>query len=326
MKEIFLLIDTADKKIKKSVFEILSHIRDTFGKETAVTAYSPDILDDDQIEMLKGYSVASLYIPKVPMDISQAEHHMATVAELVKDREYDSYFGTASDWNNSILSSIAFEKGCEFYENCTGISIDDEIILKKPFYGDKVIAGINAEKPFAASFRQKTFPVKPARDGVSEIQITGYELVNPSIDWIFEGLDDHDGGLPKGIDIKDADIVVSVGRGIQERENISRVRELIDLFDGRACLGASRVVVDQGWASFSNQVGQTGKIVAPTLYIALGISGAVQHQVGMNPSRYILAVNKDPEAPIFEICDYGIVDDLFEFLPVFIEELKKLRQ
>ncbi len=325
MKKIFLLIDTSDSRIKKSAFEILSHLRETFGNDTSITGYSPDILSKDQIELLNNYSLERLYIPKEPKDINKIEHHKATLISLMKDEDYDFYFGSATDWTNIIMPSIAFIKKCSFYENCTGLSFTGQLCLKKPFYGDKIVADIEEGIPAAASFRQKSFSVIPPEGDRKGVQVIEYDLLMPSLSWIFEGIDEQDDSFGKSMDVKDADIVISVGRGIQDKDKISAVGELIDLFEGRACLGASRVVVDQGWAPFSNQVGQTGKIVAPTLYIALGISGAVQHQVGMNPSKYIIAVNKDPEAPIFEISDYGVVDDLFEFIPAFVEELKRAK-
>ncbi|GAG71368.1 unnamed protein product, partial [marine sediment metagenome] len=125
----------------------------------------------------------------------------------------------------------------------------------------------------------------------------------------------------EAVDLQGAEIIVSGGRGLGKPENFSHVRKLADLLGG--AVGASRAVVDADWIQPYHQVGQTGKTVQPKLYIACGISGAIQHQVGMRTSEVIVAINKDPEAPIFNIATYGIVEDLHKFLPVLIEKLEK---
>jgi electron transfer flavoprotein alpha subunit len=130
--------------------------------------------------------------------------------------------------------------------------------------------------------------------------------------------------MKQAVDLTKADVIVAIGRGIKSQENIAQAQKLADALGGD--IAASRPICDAGWLPIDRQIGSSGQTVAPKLYVALGISGAIQHLVGMKNAGTIVAVNKDPEAPIFDIADYGIVGDIFEVMPVLTEEIQKLKQ
>jgi len=198
---------------------------------------------------------------------------------------------------------------------------DAEFHVLRPIYAGKLFArtALLAE-PAIFSVRSNVFqPVERAGDGA-------VEAFTPQIDpasWKtrVRGFEASAGEM----DVSEASVVVSGGRGMGDPDNWHLLEELRDAVGDGAALGASRAVVDAGWRRHAEQVGQTGKTVAPRLYFAIGISGAIQHVTGMRTSGTIVAVNKDPDAPIFEVADYGIVGDLFEVVPRLTEEIRKLR-
>ncbi|WP_281491968.1 electron transfer flavoprotein subunit alpha/FixB family protein [Desulfosarcina cetonica] len=195
----------------------------------------------------------------------------------------------------------------------------DQIEIVRPAIANKVKQRVKVNTPkLVAVVRAGAFEAEEGISGSENV----VKLAAPAADLkavIKEIVSDASGD----IDLADADIVVSVGRGAKNQEGVDLVKALAD--ELKAGFGSSRAMVDAGLMPHNKQVGQTGKIVAPTLYMAFGISGAIQHIAGMSGAKVILAVNKDPEAPIFNLADYGIVGDLFEVVPVLREEIKKVR-
>ncbi len=194
------------------------------------------------------------------------------------------------------------------------------VVAKRPTYAGKALARVAfSERPALASLRPNVFLPEPA-DGAGEVESLELQ-VEPSR-MRSRGIET---GERERLDVAEAPIVVSGGRGMQDPENWHLLEDLVGALGERATLGASRAVVDAGWRPHPEQVGQTGKTISPNLYVAIGISGAIQHQAGMRTSKVIVAINKDPEAPIFKIADYGIVGDLFDVVPRLTEEIRKLR-
>jgi len=208
--------------------------------------------------------------------------------------------------------------------DCTGLDINDagQLVQTRPAFGGNVMATILCPRtrPQMATVRPRVMKMpKPEPGRTAEVIDYPVRLVESDIRTkILEVVREvHEAAA----NIEEADIIVSAGRGIGSKENLSLIRELAEVL--HAAVGGSRAIVDLGWLPHHQQVGQTGKTVAPKLYIAIGISGAIQHLVGMQTSETIVAINKDPEAPIFDVADFGIVGDLFQIVPVLTQQLKE---
>ena len=191
---------------------------------------------------------------------------------------------------------------------------------KRPVYSGKAVVSFEVTTPSVVTLRPNVFPAdSSATVGAAAVELLDYA---PAPADLASRVTEILAPEQKELDVAEASIIVSGGRGLKAPENFALVRELAAALGG--AVGASRAVVDAGWIEHNHQVGQTGKVVSPGLYIACGVSGAIQHLAGMSTSRVIVAINKDPEAPIFKIASYGIVGDLFEVLPRMTEAVKKL--
>lgn len=195
---------------------------------------------------------------------------------------------------------------------------DGKLRARRPVYSGKAFATVDVVgTPAIATTRPNAFPLEETGGGAAEVvNVTAaadnrVRLVETKVPEAGE------------LTIAEADIIVSGGRGLKEAENFSHIRDLAHAIGG--AVGASRATVDAGWIDHQHQVGQTGRVVSPNLYIAAGVSGAIQHLAGMSSSKHIVAVNKDPEAPIFRVADLGVVGDLFQILPALTEEVKKAK-
>jgi electron transfer flavoprotein alpha subunit len=205
------------------------------------------------------------------------------------------------------------------------VLVSDVIEIRHPLFVRQLFQGklnadvrIGGEAPYFVSVQAGAFRADAVQSGSAEV-----ESVTPNIGPIRTRPAEPFRESGRAVDLTAAEIIVSVGRGIREKENIGLVEELAKALGGE--LAASRPICDNGWLPMDRQVGSSGQTVAPKVYIAVGISGAIQHLVGMKGAKTIVAINKDAEAPIFEVADYGIVGDLFEVVPALTEEVKKAR-
>jgi electron transfer flavoprotein alpha subunit len=251
-----------------------------------------------------------------------AEGFTAVLAEFIREHGCEAALFPATSMGRDLAPRVAARLGVGYASDCIALECDGTLIAAtRPEYAGKLVATVvPTTTPVVLSLRPNVFlPVENPRAG----EVTPLEVSLDEADFGAIVREIRAGAAEK-LDVGEAQVVVSGGRGMQSPDNFRLLEELADAFGGRAAVGASRAVVDAGWRPHGEQVGQTGKTVAPTLYIAVGISGAIQHLAGMRTSRYIVAVNKDPEAPIFKVADYGIVGDLFEILPRMTEEVRRL--
>jgi electron transfer flavoprotein alpha subunit len=234
-------------------------------------------------------------------------------------------YGATSN-GRDLAPRVAARMALGLTADCTGLDIDDErqLIQTRPAFGGNIMAEIISPytRPQMATVRPNVFkPDEPDTSRNGEIEkvemtISPIQIRTKVLDSISEFVE----GMKS---VEEADVIVCSGRGIKDPSNLDLPKQLATLLD--AAVGGSRPIVDLGWLPPSQQVGQSGRTVCPKLYIALGISGAIQHLAGMSSADIIVAINKDPEAPIFEIADYGIVGDIFTVLPEVIEAVKKVQ-
>ena len=256
----------------------------------------------------------------------QTEPYTEVIVELISKHKPEIMLLGATTTGRDLASRIAARIRVGLTADCTGLDIDPEKkILRqtRPAFGGNIMATIISPnyRPQMATVRPKVFK-KPAKDSAKKGQIVEFKA-NISEKSLRTKLVEIIMSTEQKVNLAEAEIIVSGGRGIQAAENFKLIQDLADTIGG--AVGASRATVDAGWISQYHQVGQTGKTVSPKLYIACGISGAIQHLAGMSSSDIIVAINKDQFAPIFNVATYGIVGDLFEIIPVMIKTFKELR-
>ncbi len=246
------------------------------------------------------------------------ETSAAAMAEVIKKAAPAVVLFGATGWGKEVSARTAAKLDMGLVTDCTGAAIENgKVELTRPIYAGKAVAHVEAKTlPVMVSIRPNIFPPMQANGSTASIEKVAVQLPEPRAKVVEVAQKEK-----KEVDLTEANVVVSGGRGVGSPDGFKPVRELADTLGG--ALGSSRAAVDAGWIDYSHQVGQTGKTVSPKLYIAAGISGAIQHLAGMSSSKVIVAVNKDPDAPIFKVADYGIVGNLFDVLPVLDQEFKK---
>jgi electron transfer flavoprotein alpha subunit len=320
---ILVYLEIRDSKVKKSSLEVLSEAKrrgEELGMKTeaALVGHGVDSLASEafrygasKVHILEN-SLLSRYSP------SAYTKALLSLAEEVKP---EAILFAATSMGRDLAPRLAAKLGVSLASDCTQASVKDgKLVVVRPLYAGKAFASFTFKStPQMATLRPNVFPLVDPSDSQGETIKKAVVIPESQVkDRVVEVVKAEGAEL----DVTEADIIVSGGRGMKGSENFELLRELTSILPHSA-LGASRSAVDAEWIDHQHQVGQTGKTVSPNLYMAFGISGAIQHLAGMSSSKYIIAVNKDPEAPIFKVADFGIVGDLFQVIPPLKEELKK---
>ena len=328
-KNLWVFIETDEGKAKNVGYELLNPGRtlaDKLGQQLVAVVMGKGVRPVAQQAIAYGADTVLLVEGEEYNNYNTDAATYAMVSLIRKYNPYIVFYGATSN-GRDLGPRVACELETGLTADCTGLDIDSEtglLLSTRPAFGGNLMANILCPntRPQMSTVRPGVFkkPVPdPARQGTiveEDIHIAQDQIRVKLVERVKE--------VSESVNLEEADIIVSGGRGLKAAENFSLIRELASVLGAQ--VGASRAAVDAGWIPHAHQVGQTGKTVAPKIYIAVGISGAIQHLAGMSGSKTIVAINKDPNAPIFGVADYGIVGDLFEVVPALTAELRKYKE
>ncbi|RKY03705.1 MAG: electron transfer flavoprotein subunit alpha/FixB family protein [Spirochaetes bacterium] len=320
-KEIIVFVEQKDNEPRKVSIELLSTGRKIANdKGWNFSAIFLGNLDEKVFDRIKRYPDKIIHFKNTYLEHYTPEAFSFVVSEYAKNNNAAMILAGATLMARDFFPRLAVLLSTGIASDCTSIDWGQEPIkLIRPIFGGRVITELSFKtEPIVATIRPNSFPIESPADKDAEIIIQEVDIPDEIVKT--ESIEVTEPKKGK-VDITEADIVVSGGRGLKAPENFKLIEELAEVIGGS--VGASRAVVDSKWRDQSEQVGKSGKTVSPKLYIAAGISGAIHHIMGMDTSKVILAINKDPNAIIFNYADYGIAADLFEVLPVMTEEFKK---
>jgi len=273
------------------------------------------------------YGATKAYLIDSPIFLHyRTEPYQKAVCYLINKYKPEIVLVGATGLGRDLAGAVATEMATGLTADCTGLSIDENgfLLQTRPAFGGNIMATIKTERtrPQMSTVRPHVMPM-PQKNTACSGQIVQESLPLSEKDILVKVLEVIDNRKGGDVDIAGADVIVSGGRGMQGKENFKILQELADELGG--VVGGSRATIEAGWLPVERQVGQTGKTVRPKIYFACGISGAIQHLVGMQDSDVIIAINRDPNAPIFEVSTYGIVGDLFQVVPGITNRIRELR-
>jgi len=320
--KILAVLEQREGTIKRSGFEAASTAA-KLAKDLNTSADAVVVGDAiSNINEVSKYGIQKvIHLKNSELANYSSSGYTEVISNLAKDANYDILILSNTSLGKDLAPrlSIKLEAGCVV--DCVKLNLSgSDLILTRPAYAGKALIDVKilSDKK-VITLRPNVFKAQVTENSApAEILIK--EISGVNLKSKVTAFKKSEGK----IDVAEADIIVSGGRGMKGPENFHLIEELAESLG--AAVGASRAVVDAGWRPHNEQVGQTGKTVSPTLYVACGISGAIQHLAGMSSSKYIVAINKDKDAPIFNVADYGITGDLFEIIPALTNEIKKVKQ
>lgn len=328
-RNVWVYVEHAAGVLQSVSAELLGQGRmlaDKLGEQLVGVIIGSDL--DGLVEKVKGYGADAVIVVEDP---AQARYNTAGYAaameSLVKKYKPSVLLIGATNNGRDLAPRISCHLGTGLTADCTGLDIDPEkriVAWTRPAFGGNIMATILCpdRRPQIGTVRPRVFPCPAVQENPhADVIREPMPAVDPDMKTEILNVAKH---LVSDIKIEDADIIVSGGRGLKAAKNFALLEELAAELGG--CVGASRAAVDAGWIPQSRQVGQTGKTVAPKVYIACGISGAIQHLAGMSGAELIIAINKDPGAPIFDVAHYCIVGDLFEVVPALTAAVRKEKE
>jgi electron transfer flavoprotein alpha subunit len=322
---VFTIAEQRDGEIRKISYELVSEGRrlaDSLGQGLTTILLGSNI--KDKAATFAHYGADKVLVADDPrLETYTTDAYVSVIAELVEANGPAILLLGASVQGKDLSARLSARLDVGMAQDCTAFSLEDgNLVAVRPIYAGKAYAKVSFKDswPQMATARPNVMTMnEPDTSKSAEIIDASFTLDDGILKTkVVDVLRDESGK----VDLTEADKIVSGGRGMKGPENYNVLEGLAEVIG--ASVGASRSAVDAGWRPHTDQVGQTGKVVSPNLYIACGISGAIQHLAGMSTSKLIVAINKDPDAPIFQKADYGVVDDLFKVVPALTEELKKI--
>ena len=321
MAKILVIAEHRGGKLKKGAFELIGASTSS-GNETHVALLGEGV--DSLAGELGQYGAQKVHLALSPaLKNYSAEAYVAVLEGLAKELKPDVILASHSPTGRDLMPRLAARLDAGLASDCIQISLQGgQVTARRPVYAGKATAEVEF---LGAGVRLLTVRPNaigiPQPDASKKAEIAAFQVNLSGLKTTVKDVVQGSGGRP---DVTEAAIVISGGRSLKNAENFKILEDLADVVGG--AVGASRAAVDAGFRPHRDQVGQTGKVVSPSLYIACGVSGAIQHLAGMRTSKVIVAINTDPDAPIFQVADYGVVADLFTAVPLLTQELKKLKE